>query len=72
MAIGILAVLTLKLPGLPYFLGVLAIMCSGYGEIVSHGWYLDGKGAIPARIGLVLGGIPVLIHFVKMIYELGG
>jgi DNA-binding helix-hairpin-helix protein with protein kinase domain len=71
LAFGILAVLTLKLPGLPYFLGVLAIMCSGYGEIVSHGWYLDGKGAIPARIGMALGGIPVLIHFVKMIYELG-
>ena len=62
---GVLAVLTLWVPFLPYPLGILALLCAGYGEISSHGWYLDGKGQIPARIGLALGAIPVIVSLFR-------
>jgi DNA-binding helix-hairpin-helix protein with protein kinase domain len=62
---GILTVLTIAVPLLSFPLGILALACSGYGEISSHGWYLDGKGQIPARIGLALGAIPLAIIFFR-------
>ena len=62
---GILTGLTIAVPLLSFPLGILALACSGYGEISSHGWYLDGKGQIPARIGLALGAIPLAVVFFK-------
>lgn len=67
LVFGIISVLMLKIPVLPYFIGILAIMCGGYGEYASHGWYLDGKGRIPARVALALGGLTVLFHSVRML-----
>ena len=52
-------------PALSYFLGVVGFMCALFGEIRSHGWYLDGKGQYPARIGMLLCFIPVLHFFVQ-------
>jgi hypothetical protein len=41
--------------------GGLAVATGGVGELQSHGWYLDGKGQIPARIGIVAGALALLI-----------
>lgn len=52
-------------PGFSYFLGSIGFLCALFGEIRSHGWYLDGKGQIPARIAMALSGILVLVFFYK-------
>jgi DNA-binding helix-hairpin-helix protein with protein kinase domain len=65
LVLGVMAVLGSAFPLFAFPFGVLAMMCSGAGEVNSHGWYLDGKGQIPARIGFALGAIPVAVYFFK-------
>jgi hypothetical protein len=60
LVIGVLGALTVKIPVIPYVFGILAVMCGGYAEIASYGWYLDGKGKIPARIAMALGVVLIL------------
>ena len=58
-AIIALASLAFGVSGAAFLFGVLAMTCGGAGEIVSRGWYLDGKGRVMARAGLVMGLIAV-------------
>jgi DNA-binding helix-hairpin-helix protein with protein kinase domain len=38
----------------PFFLGILGLVSGIWGEVQSHGWYLDGKGQTQARLGILL------------------
>lgn len=60
LAIGVLAGWSAA-AGMTVLLGGLAVATGGVGELQSHGWYLDGKGQIPARIGMVAGAIALLL-----------
>ncbi|MGV3773959.1 MAG: protein kinase domain-containing protein [Verrucomicrobiales bacterium] len=48
------AIVTSTILGLPYLFGILGGICGIYGEVQSHGWYLDGKGRWVARWSMLL------------------
>jgi DNA-binding helix-hairpin-helix protein with protein kinase domain len=53
-----------------FLTGIIALVTGAHGEIQSHGWYLNGKGQIPARIAIASGAIPVTIHLVRNLWFL--
>ena len=60
-AVVALASLGFQVKGAAFLFGVLAITCGGAGEIVSRGWYLDGKGRMTARAALIAGLLAVAL-----------
>lgn len=48
--------------GLAALCAFLGLASGVMGEVQSHGWYLDGKGRIPARLGMVL-SVLVMVFF---------
>lgn len=58
------------LGGMAMLCGILALAAGGVGEIQSHGWYLDGRGQIPARLGMAFGALAFLLSMGRDVQKL--
>jgi DNA-binding helix-hairpin-helix protein with protein kinase domain len=57
---------------IPFLCSMLGLIMGIWGEAQSHGWYLDGRGQVQARIGIVLNLLTVGWFYVAGLGDLAG
>ena len=58
------------LGSMAFLCAIIALATGGVGEIQSHGWYLDGRGRLPARLGMAFGALALLLSMGRDVQKL--